>query len=147
MRMIDIIEPISQTYEEEPWFFPYILKTGPKEDQLGRLLNQQVRRFLTVAELKEKVKNGFNLNEQDSEDNTFIHFLIYEHRKYIGGWLAIQLLIDCGARLDIKNIEGLTAIELFEKIRPGKGVFCVRSTVNLWEDALYQRYQKQENYG
>ncbi|XP_048774114.2 transient receptor potential cation channel subfamily V member 5-like isoform X8 [Ostrea edulis] len=58
------------------------------------------------------VAKGANLNVQDTNGNTVMHMLVIHDRKYASKQDMFNLLLELGARLDIKNRQGLTPLTL-----------------------------------
>ncbi|XP_048774111.2 transient receptor potential cation channel subfamily V member 5-like isoform X4 [Ostrea edulis] len=66
------------------------------------------------------VAKGANLNVQDTNGNTVMHMLVIHDRKYASKQIELEksprdmfnLLLELGARLDIKNRQGLTPLTL-----------------------------------
>ncbi|XP_022322062.1 transient receptor potential cation channel subfamily V member 5-like isoform X1 [Crassostrea virginica] len=70
------------------------------------------------------IAKGANPNFQDSNGNTVMHMLVIHDRKYASKQIELEkcpqdmfnLLVDFGARLDIKNRQGLTPLTLAAKL-------------------------------
>ncbi|XP_022322065.1 transient receptor potential cation channel subfamily V member 5-like isoform X5 [Crassostrea virginica] len=62
------------------------------------------------------IAKGANPNFQDSNGNTVMHMLVIHDRKYASKQDMFNLLVDFGARLDIKNRQGLTPLTLAAKL-------------------------------
>ena len=64
-------------------------------------------RLITVEKLKQLVAEGFDINEQNEEGNTYLHKFTDDNN-----FFPIKLLCEAGADLEVKNKDGLTPYQI-----------------------------------
>lgn len=66
--------------------------------------------LVSIGRLRKLIYDGFDINEQDEDGNTYLHNFCYDNN-----FFPIKLLCEAGASLDIKNSKGVTPIQIVEK--------------------------------
>lgn len=62
--------------------------------------------LISLGDLKDLIDSGLNVNEQDSEGNTYLHHYISK-----GDSVMVDLLCQAGADASIKNIYGKAPVD------------------------------------
>ena len=69
---------------------------------------------IRLSELKDLIDSGLNINEQDEEGNTYLHYCIKS-----GNSEMVKILCQSGANIELKNIYGKSPVDIsweYEKI-------------------------------
>ncbi len=63
--------------------------------------------MINLKDLKDLIKSGLNINEQDSEGNTYLHHYIKSRNPEM-----VKILCMAGANVNIKNVYGKSPIDM-----------------------------------